>query len=112
MELLLKSLDADTDPHEIRSEIEDAGVYYSFGPGFTQKVLWKVFSEGNLILKETEYMSTVNFAYRMIAFAGIAAIILLMISILSGQGSFSFNSLLGLGNGNDESIVCLLTGIR
>jgi hypothetical protein len=42
---------------------------------------------------------------------GIAAIVLLLISIYLKEGSISFNSFIGMGNIYDESIVCLLTGI-
>jgi hypothetical protein len=46
-----------------------------------------------------------------IALTGVAAIVLLLISIFMMEGSVSFNSLIGLGSTYDESILCLLTGI-
>jgi hypothetical protein len=51
-----------------------------------------------------------NFAFYRIALTGVAAIIVLLVSIFLREGSFSFNSFLGLSDNYDESIVCLLTG--
>jgi hypothetical protein len=51
-----------------------------------------------------------NFAFYRVALTGVAAIVLLLISIFLMEGSLSFNSFLGLKDNYDESIVCLLTG--
>jgi hypothetical protein len=55
-------------------------------------------------------MKSLNFVFNRIALTGIAAIIVLLISIFLMEGSLSFNSFLGLSDSYDESIVCLLTG--
>jgi hypothetical protein len=45
-----------------------------------------------------------------VALTGVAAIVILLISIFFVEGSISLNSLLGIGDTYDESIICLLTG--
>ncbi len=62
------------------------------------------------INREVEFVKYMNFAFYRIALTGIAAIVILLISIFLMQGSLSFNSLLGLNDNYNESIVCLLTG--
>jgi hypothetical protein len=51
-----------------------------------------------------------NYVFYRIALTGVAAIVILLISIYLMEGSVSINSFLGLGDTYDESIVCLLTG--
>jgi hypothetical protein len=51
-----------------------------------------------------------NLAFYRVAITGIAAIVVLLISIFIMEGSFSFNSFLGLKDNYSESIICLLTG--
>jgi hypothetical protein len=51
-----------------------------------------------------------NIAFYRIALTGVAAIVLLLISIFLSEGSLSFNTFLGMGESYDESIVYLLTG--
>ena len=92
-ELLIHSLDENSDPGEISSRIEHEGISYDFRPGFTETVLGKLFPIIIKINRESEYL---QYAFRSIAISGIAAIILLLISILIREGSFSVNSLLGL----------------
>jgi hypothetical protein len=109
-ELLIRSLDADSDPGEASSKLEDAGVSYDFNDDFTDKVLTKIFPVAAVVKREIEFARYLVFAFRSIAVSGIAAIILLLISIYIREGSLSLDSFLGLRDNYDESIVCLLTG--
>ena len=59
---------------------------------------------------EVEFVKYMNFAFYRIALTGVAAIVILLISIFFMEGSLSLNSFLGISNNYDESIVCLLTG--
>ena len=65
---------------------------------------------GLIVKQEIEFVRNMNFAFRSIAISGVAAIIVLMISIFLMEGSISIDSFLGLRDNYDESIICLLTG--
>jgi len=57
-----------------------------------------------------ESVRNLNNVFSRIALTGVAAIVILLISIFMVQGSLSLDSFLGLGNSYDESLVYLLTG--
>ena len=90
--------------------MEDESITFDFRPGFKDKILDKLFSAGLTVNNEVEFIKSMNFAFYRIALTGVAAIVILLISIFFMEGSLSFNSFLGLGDSYDESIVCLLTG--
>jgi hypothetical protein len=109
-ELIIDSLSPDSSPEEIRKRLEDSGVSYSFGRNFHEKVLDRIFGTAVAIGREIDFIRSMNFVFYRIALTGVAAIVILLISIFLMQGSLSFNSFIGVGNSYDESIVCLLTG--
>jgi hypothetical protein len=109
-ELMIRSLDKDNDPSASAREIENSGAVFSFGEGFTERVLDTVFSKSSAVVRKTEFVRDLNNVFYRIALSGVAAIILLLISIFIMEGSFSLNSFLGLGDRYDETILCLLTG--
>jgi hypothetical protein len=108
--LINSSLDADTDTSELFGKLEEAGVFYDFKDGFREKVLNKVYSASVTVNREVEFLKSMTFAFNRIAITGVAAIILLLLSIFMMEGSISFNSFLGLSDSYDESIVFMLTG--
>ncbi|MCX6321230.1 MAG: hypothetical protein NTX93_05400 [Bacteroidia bacterium] len=108
--LIISSLSVDADPKEASMRLEEEGISYDFSKGFGDKILDKLFSAGLTINREVEFVRSMNFAFYRIALTGVAAIVVLLISIFLMQGSLSFNSFLGLSDSYDESIVCLLTG--
>lgn len=108
--LLQRALDSEENKAGIVNKLEEAGVVYSFSDGFTGRVIDKIFARPAVAGSDTEYLHIFSNAFYRIAITGIAAIILLMISIYISQGSFSVDSILGLNNGADESIICILTG--
>jgi hypothetical protein len=108
--LIISSLNADTNTVEVSRKLEEEGISYNFSHNFGDKVLNKLFSAGLTINREVEFVKYMNFAFYRIALTGVAAIIVLLISIFLMQGSLSLNSFLGLSDSYDESIVCLLTG--
>ncbi len=109
-ELLIRSLDLESDPEIMSGKIEEAGATFRFSDGFLDKVLEKVYASGSAVVHEVEFVRNLNSVFYRIALSGAAAIVILLISIFMIQGSFSLDSFLGLGNGYDESIICLLTG--
>jgi hypothetical protein len=91
-------------------KLEEAGVSYTFSKDFRDKVLDRIFKTGVVINSQIEFVRSMNFVFYRIALTGIAAIVILLISIFLMEGSLSFNSFLGLSDNFNESIVCLLTG--
>jgi hypothetical protein len=108
--LIIRSLDTNSSPREIADKLENAGVSYDFSKGFGEKVLQRIFSASLSVNREVEFVRSMSFVFNRIALTGIAAIVIQLISIFIMQGSFSLNSILGLGNNYDESIICMLTG--
>lgn len=109
--LIMESADNEADPEEIARRLEDEGVSYDFSKGFSKKVIDKIFAARLTVNRELEFVRNLNFVFYRIALTGVAAIVVLMISIFLMEGSISFNSFIGLGDTYDESIVYLLTGI-
>jgi hypothetical protein len=109
-DLIIGSLSSDTDPKTYSLKLECEGVAFDFDKGFTDAVLEKIFPVTLKVKREIEFLKNMSFAFRSIAISGVAAIILLLISIFLMEGSISLDSFLGLRDNYDESIVCLLTG--
>jgi hypothetical protein len=108
--MIISSMNADYDTLDVSEKLEEEGISYDFSSGFGDKILNKLYSAGYNVNREVEFVKSMNFAFYRIALTGVAAIVLLLISIFIMQGSISFNSFLGLSDSYDESIVCLLTG--
>jgi hypothetical protein len=108
--LMISSLKDDADTNEVARRLEEEGVSYNFSKGFGDKVLNKIYSSGLTVNRQVEFVKYMNFAFYRIALTGVAAIVVLLISIFIMEGSLSINSLLGLHDNYDESIVSLLTG--
>ena len=108
--LIIGSMDADAAPEEIARRLEEEGISYDFSKGFSDRVIDRIFSTGVTILRQREFVRSLNYVFYRVALSGVAAIVILLISIFFMEGSLSFNSFLGLGDSYDESIVCLLTG--
>jgi hypothetical protein len=108
--LIIDSLERDNPAEDTLGKLEEEGVTYTFESNFRDKVIYRIFTAGININREIEFVRSLNFAFYRIALTGVAAIILLLISIFVMEGSLSFNSFLGISNNNDESIVFLLTG--
>jgi hypothetical protein len=109
--MIISSLDEHADAVEISRKLEQEGVNYTFGSGFGDRVLNKLSSAGLSVNREVEFVKYLNFAFYRVALTGVAAIVVLLISIFIMEGSLSINSFLGLNDNYDESIVSLITGI-
>jgi hypothetical protein len=109
-ELMISSLNSDADANKVSGKLKEAGISYNFSPDFTDKVLDKLFTSSSKINREFEFLKYMNFAFYRVALTGVAAIVVLLISIFFMEGSLSLNSFLGLSDNYNESIVCLLTG--
>jgi hypothetical protein len=109
-ELLISSLNPDIDLKEVAGNLEDEGISYDFSIGFGDKILDKLFSAARIVNREIDFVQSMNIAFYRIAISGVAAIVILLISIFLKEGFLSVDSFLGLRNSYDESIICLLTG--
>ena len=109
-ELIISSLDSEADTRDVSGKLENEGVFYDFGKDFNDIVINRIFPAGLILKHEIEFVRNMNLAFRSIAISGVAAIIVLMISIFLMEGSISLDSFLGLRDNYDESIICLLTG--
>ena len=108
--LFINSLDEENASDDILSEFEKLGVSYSFGAGFREKVINRIFSANGLPDREIEFVMSLKSVFYRIALTGVAAICLLLISIFITEGSISLNSFIGLNDSWDESLICILTG--
>jgi len=109
-ELLIRSLDKEDDAETIAGKLEEAGVTFRFSGGFREKILDRIYSSESSTFHEIEFVRGLNFVFYRIAVAGVAAIVVLLLTLFIVQDSFSLNSILGMGNSYDETIFCLLTG--
>jgi hypothetical protein len=108
--LMISSLSAENDSVDVLKKLEEAGVEYSFSNGFRDKIIDRISSAAITVNREIDFVRSMNTIFYRIALTGVAAIVLLLISIFLSEGSLSFNSFLGLKDSYDESIICLLTG--
>ncbi|HLP72206.1 MAG TPA: hypothetical protein VK155_04825 [Bacteroidales bacterium] len=97
--------DAEKNAEKLQEQLD-----YDFSNGFTGRILNSIFSARLAYTREIEFSRSLSLAFSRIAITGIAAIVLLLISIFMMQGSLSFDSILGLSDSQTESILCLLTG--
>jgi hypothetical protein len=109
--IMIDSLMPDADQKQASVRLEEAGVTYDFKEDFNNKVLDKLFATGIKMTREVEFVKSMNLVFYRVALTGAAAIVIMLISIFLMEGSLSLNSLLGVTDSYDESIVCLLTGI-
>jgi hypothetical protein len=108
--LVINSLNDGADNAEVSRHLEEHGVSFEFSEGFTDRVLDRIFTAGMRVSMQVERFKSLNFVFNRIALTGLAAIVVLLLSIYLKEGSLTLNSLLGINDTNAESIVCLLTG--
>jgi hypothetical protein len=108
--LILRSLSEDDDPGNAADTLEKEGITYDFGNNFNEAVIDRIYGTRETEISEIEFFKSLRFIFNRVALTGIAAIIVLMISIFIAEGSISLDSFLGIGNTYDESMISLLTG--
>jgi hypothetical protein len=108
--MMISSLDAEADTTGFPEKTEEAGLEYDFSQSFTQKLTGRLFASGSIINRQVEFVKYMNLAFYRVALTGVAAIVILLLSIYFMEGSLSINSFLGVSDNYDESIICLLTG--
>ncbi len=108
--LIIGSLDENSDPETAAGKLEVEGISFDFSKGFSERVIDRIFSAPEAVVREIEFVKSMKFIFTRVALTGVAAIILLLVSLFLNEGSLTFNSFLGIGNSYDEGLVYLLTG--
>lgn len=108
--LMIGALDDNSDPQAASRKLEDEGLSFDFSNAFSDKLIERIFSTSATVVREMEYVRSMRFIFNRVALTGVAAIILLLISIFLAEGSLSLNSFLGISDTYDGSIVSMLTG--
>lgn len=109
--LIIASAAEEADPYDTPGKLEDEGVSFDFSSDFTDQVISRIFTEKLTVIRDSDFGRSLSTVFYRIALTGVAAIVILLLSIFLMEGSISFNSFLGMGNTYDESVFCLLTGI-
>jgi hypothetical protein len=107
-ELVLRSLTEDIsvkDRELIESELL---VDSSFSYGFVDRVINRIETLKRPSFFRPEFIRSMDIGFRRVALTGVAAILVLTLSILLNQGSLSYDTLLGIDNMVDDSLVSLL----
>jgi hypothetical protein len=108
--LLSDSLTPESGSGDSYNLLKENGVTYSFDPRFTDRVIDIIFSQALVVNRQLEFVRTLNNVFYKVAFAGVAAILLLLMSIFITDGSLTFNSLMGISDSFDENLITLLAG--
>jgi hypothetical protein len=104
-----ESLDPGTKTEGMPERLAADGVTYSFSDRFTERVIDRLLSQV-VVNRQLEFSRTLNNVFYRVAFAGVAAIAVLLVSIFLMEGSLTFNSLVGITESFDENLISLLTG--
>jgi hypothetical protein len=107
--LMSDSLNPDINTEEMPGRLASDGVSYSFRDGFTDRVIDILLSQV-VVNRQLEFGRSLNNVFYRVAFAGVAAIAVLLLSIFLMEGSLTFNSLVGITESFDENLISLLTG--
>lgn len=108
--LIISSLDKDSDAEGIAARLADEGVAYDFSAGFSDNVIDRISGSANPVIRQLEFTRYLNTVFSRVAFTGVAAILLLLISIFLMEGNLSFDSILGIADTETESMVYLISG--
>lgn len=81
---------------------------YAFRQGFRERVMEAVMTIPSARPYD-DFSLRLSSLFMKVAVSGVAAIVILAISVFLSWGNVSFDSLLGLGDVTDESMITLLT---
>lgn len=81
---------------------------YSFSSGFQEKVMTKVYEEKEPLILRPEFNRSLFTVFKRVALTGVAAIVILFLSIYLSDDSFTFNSLTGGEPYSDDNLVSYL----
>ena len=107
-DLMLRSLTEDLESDERLTLESELIPDYGFSTGFRDKVMKRITGAEVSTLLSADVFSGLDSTFVRIALTGIAAIVILALSIFINQGSLSYDALLGLDSTVDEGLVSLL----
>lgn len=111
-QFIITSLDVESNPMEVAEMFENVVGVCDFSDDFEDKVFEKLFGKSIEVDRESEFIKNLSLWVNRVAITGVAAILILLISIFFTEGdSFSLNSLMGLSDVYEEGMVCLLGGL-
>jgi hypothetical protein len=105
---LRRSLDPWAPVDDIPGQLEREGISFDFSNDFNRKISERLSGLPASRL-QSEFLN--SYVFTRVALTGVAAILILLLTIFLTQGTLSFDSVLGLTDSSEESIVFLLTGI-
>jgi hypothetical protein len=106
--IILKSLTEELNQDERKVLQKEALPDYSFTDDFAKKVIVRIESERFPVYLKYDFMKYFDRGFRRVALTGVAAIIILIVSLVLSQGSLSYDTLLGIDNNVDDSLISLL----
>jgi hypothetical protein len=107
-ELLLRSVTEELDHDERKFMEAELLPDYTFSPGFGERVMKRIGMEKVPVYMRPEFIRSFNIGFKRVALTGVAAILILAISLLFSQGSLSYDTLLGIDTQVDDSLISLL----
>ncbi|HHJ10587.1 MAG TPA: hypothetical protein ENK25_06815 [Bacteroidetes bacterium] len=93
------------DIQEIRSLLKNTS--FRFHEGFAGRVMNRIKEEGGHVIEMDVSSQMINL-FRKIAMAGVAAIVILLLSIYLTSGTLNKNSVLGVDSFSDDNLVSYL----
>ena len=81
---------------------------YSFNTGFQAKVMDRIAEEKEPLILRPEFNRSLFTVFKRVALTGVAAIIILFLSIYLSDDSFSFRSITGGDNYSDDNLISYL----
>jgi len=85
-----------------------ASKQYSFNHGFKNRVMARIEEEKRPLILKSDFNRTLFSVFKRVALTGVAAIIILLLSIYLSDDSFSFNSFTGGDPYSDDNLVSYL----
>ena len=107
-ELVLKSLTGELNEEEQELLYREAIPAYSFSYRFRDNVMERISKKAVFLLFRPDFLRSFNESFRRVAFAGVAAIVVLMVVMFISQGSISYDTLLGIDATIDDPLISLL----
>ncbi|MDX9928316.1 MAG: hypothetical protein RBS37_00510 [Bacteroidales bacterium] len=109
LNLIEKGLQTGIGAEDLHSRMKSEGVDYNFGQGFTGRVMDRISDGLTLAARQVDFVSSLNSIFYRVAFAGVAAIIIMLISIFISEGSLTLNAIVGISDTIDENLISLIT---
>ena len=97
-------------PERLPGELKAVGVDYDFSDQFGVNVMRHIDELRSGVSRELELFRSLNIFFSRVAITGIAAILLLALIIVLSNGSATIDTLLGMGDTVDETVLSVLAG--